>query len=499
MRSSLLRVATTIVVGLLVSACASPASPPPATSPPPTSAPSAASLVRTPPPTSPPPAVSPPITAISAGSSHTCALTRGGGVKCWGANANGQLGDGTTTDSYVPVDVAGLASGVSAIAAGAYQTCALMSSGGVRCWGANATGQLGDGTTTDRSVPVDVAGLASGVSAISVGGNHTCTLTRGGGVKCWGANGNGQLGGRATTQSSVPVDVSGLASGVRAVAAGASHTCVLTSGGGVKCWGANSYYQLGNGTFTDSFVPVDVTGLAGGVSAIAAGGDITCVLTSVGDVKCWGPNDNGRLGNGTTTLTSVPVDVVGLAGGVTAIAAGGTCALTSVGGVRCWGANGSGSLVPVEVSDLASGVTAVAVGGDHTCALLNGGRVRCWGANEYGQLGNGRPCSSLSSSSVAVDVDFAASSSASKPTGTPVGAIEHATGPADVVLRFDYGPDLGASELTGEYFQPGPEFTLYGDGTVIFRNDLAQGPLTDGPIIRASPFMIVNLDEDQIQ
>ena len=252
--------------------------------------------------------------AIAAGDNHTCALTTTGGVKCWGDNNLGQLGDGTTTKRVTPVDVSGLTSGVSAIATGGSHTCALTTTGSVKCWGRNFYGQLGDGTTTDRFTPVDVSGLTSGVSAIAAGGSHTCALTTTGGVKCWGRNSFGQLGdGTAPTNSSTPVDASGLTSGVSAIAAGNSHTCALTTTGGVKCWGNNSSGQLGDGTTTARSTPVDVSGLTSGVSAIAAGGFHTCALTTTGGVKCWGNNFFGQLGNGLgVTERTTPVDVVWL-------------------------------------------------------------------------------------------------------------------------------------------------------------------------------------------
>jgi len=339
------------------------------------------------------------IAAISAGYYHTCALTAGGGVKCWGANGNGELGDGTTNEHHTPVDVSGLASGVSAIIAGGLHTCALTTGGGVKCWGNNYYGQLGDGTTTNRLTPVNVSGLASGVSTITTGYYHTCALTAGGGVKCWGYNGNGQLGDSTTTDRHSPVAVSGLASGASAIAAGWSHTCARTTGGGVKCWGWNYYGQLGDDTTTDRYTPVDVSGLASGVSAITAGYYHNCARTSGGGIKCWGNNEYGQLGDGTITTRLTPVNVSGMASGASAIDAGAdhTCALTAGGGIKCWGNNFHGQLgdgtitehhTPVSVSGLASGASAIAAGGYHTCALTSGGGVKCWGLNGNGQLGD---------------------------------------------------------------------------------------------------------------
>ena len=508
MRSSLSRVATTIVVGLLVVACTSATSPPPAPSPLPTSAPpvtsplpTSAPPVTTPLPTSAPPATihpptsSPPAPSrdsaqISAGYAHTCVLTSGGGVKCWGYGLHGALGNGTATTSRTPVSVAGLTSGVSAISAASFYACALTYGGGVMCWGWNRTGQLGNDTTTSSSIPVGVSGLTSGVTAISAGDGQNCALTSGGGVKCWGYTySSGALGTALATISVVPVDVSGLESGVSAVAASGGNVCALTSGGGVKCWGFNGAGQLGNGTTTISVVPVDVSGLTSGVTAIAAGGGRTCALTSGGGVKCWGYNDHGQLGNGTTTNSSVPVDVSGLESGITAISTGRshTCALTSGGGVKCWGFNGAGqlgtgttttSLVPVVVAGLTNGVTAISAGYGHTCALTSRSSVKCWGDNSYGQLGNG----TRTNSKVPVEVDFASSSSAVWSEPTVVGSSgqcdaiaavidaeggEHIAVGCDARIRYSVqtGTDWNTTELAppNERAEYQPQLAVHGD------------------------------------
>ena len=377
----------------------------------------------------------PTMRAIAVGSNHTCALTSTGGVKCWGSNSSGQLGDGSTDDRHTPADVVGLASGVVAIAAGQGNTCALTRSGGVKCWGWNAFGQLGNGATVNSSIPVDVAGLASGVAAIAVGWLHACALTTGGGVKCWG----GLIRDGSLSIRKVPVDVFGVTSGIRAISAGYYYTCALTTGGAMRCWGENQHGQLGDGTTTASTLPADVVGLSGGVIAIAAGWQHTCALTSGGRMKCWGWNSVGQLGNGaipwqwdqgTEPQILTPVDVLGVTG-ATGIAVGGehTCALTSGGGAACWGSNSNGQLgdgtklpsgSPVVVSGLPSGVAAIAAGlaSEHTCALMTAGGVKCWGHNGSGRLGNGK----TTDSSVPVDVDFTIRPTidlrSSKPAGT---------------------------------------------------------------------------------
>lgn len=337
-------------------------------------------------------------TRIASGAEHSCAITALGGVECWGRNSTGQLGDGSTTERRLATPVSGLASGVSAIAAGANHSCALNSVGTVKCWGNNNSGQLGNGGGPgNQTTPVEVSGL-TGVTAIAVGGRHSCALT-GGTLKCWGSNAWGQLGnGEFLTSEPIPVDVLGI-SGVAAVTAGEDHTCARTSAGAALCWGFNVYGQLGDDSTNASFQPIDVGGLASGVTAIAAGASHTCAVVA-GAVRCWGNNEFGAIGDGSTTQRLLPTPVSGLSGIATIV--GGTfhtCALSNSGGARCWGRNHEGQLgdgttgrelTPVNVTDLSSGVSAIAAGGRHSCALDTAGAVKCWGWNFNGQIGDGK-------------------------------------------------------------------------------------------------------------
>jgi len=340
--------------------------------------------------------------AIGAGRSYTCALTQSGGVKCWGSNDAGQLGDKTNDGSNAPVDVYGLSSGVKAIAVGGHHACALTNSGAVKCWGGNSNGQLGDGTNKQSNTPVDVAGLSSGITAISAGVSHTCALTDNGAVKCWGHN-YGQLGDGTFINRNTPVDVFGLSSGVKAIATGFFHTCAITQTGAVRCWGNNKHGQLGDGTNNQGNIntPIDVAGLRQGAKAIAAGDYHTCAITQSGAVKCWGFNPSGQLGDGTNNQSNTPVDVAGLSYGAKAIATGElhTCAVTQSDAAVCWGNNLNGQLgdgtntyrnTPVRVFGLSSGVTDITAGKEHSCAMTNSGAIKCWGNNGAGQLGDGR-------------------------------------------------------------------------------------------------------------
>ncbi|OGQ92201.1 MAG: hypothetical protein A2289_02595 [Deltaproteobacteria bacterium RIFOXYA12_FULL_58_15] len=346
------------------------------------------------------------VIAVAAGGYHTCALLDTGALKCWGYDNSGQLGDGgTNTNQNMPVDVAGLSSGVVAIAMGSYHACALLDTGALKCWGNDNYGQIGDGgTNTNQNMPVDVAGLSSGVVAIAAGGYHTCALLDTGALKCWGYDNSGQLGdGGTNTSQNMPVDVAGLSTGVVAVAAGRYHTCALLDTGALKCWGGDETGQLGDGgTNTNQNMPVDVAGLSTGVVAVTAGGDHNCAILDTDALKCWGYDDYGQLGNGdTNTDQSTPVFVSGLSAEVVAITAGGvhTCAILDNNALECWGYDGDGQLgdggtntdqsTPVSVSSLSTGVIDVAAGLYHTCAILDTGALKCWGRDETGQLGNG--------------------------------------------------------------------------------------------------------------
>jgi alpha-tubulin suppressor-like RCC1 family protein len=373
----------------------------------------------------------PPAPSIAAGNAHTCALLSRGTVECWGFNGYGALGNGTNTGPQTcggglipcfttPVAVSGL-SGATAIAAGFDHNCAVVSGGAVVCWGNNALGQLGDGTSSGPQTcvwnsapqpcsmtPVAVSGL-SGVTTVAAGYYHNCAMLSGGTVACWGDNSVGELGNLTTTASSTPVPVSNL-SGVKAIAAGDNFTCALLSSGTVQCWGANDVGQLGDGTYCgppSSTCPATSLGASGvsGALAIAAGGSHACALLSGGTVKCWGSNGAGQLGDGThcgPPSSLCPTISLGLSGltGAVAISAGGShaCALVLGGAVKCWGSNvrgqlGDGTTVAIRVAPVAvsglGGATAISAGNYQTCALVAGGHGECWGDNWGGELGDG--------------------------------------------------------------------------------------------------------------
>ena len=308
-------------------------------------------------------------TAVTAGSAHACALLSTGGVRCWGRNTTGQLGDGTTNNSFVPTTVTGLGtltSQVSAVSAGDQHTCAIvvnpvsLSPPSVRCWGSNAYGQLGRGTTGgDFSTPAVVPGT-SGAIAVAAGGRHSCAVLATRAVVCWGFNANGQLGDGTTTQRNTATPVSGINT-AWVVTAGAAHTCAGLQGGGFRCWGDNGLGRLGNGGLVASSTPTIVLmpPTLFTHEQVAAGADFTCGIAASApdpDVYCWGGNNSGQLGAGDFTSSTTP---------------------------RVAPVPRSGS--PLDRS------VVITAGKDHACALIRfstSKRIVCWGANTYGQVGN---------------------------------------------------------------------------------------------------------------
>ncbi len=335
-------------------------------------------------------------TAVALGENYTCAVVRGG-LKCWGRNPAGALGDGTDMSRNAPVDIFPADSGVTDISAGIARTCAVVS-GGLWCWG---YGWLGDGGTKGSLVPLQIIASNSGVTAISKDAtSHVCFILQGG-LRCWGENESGQLGDGTLVASKLPVQTLPAGSGATAVANGYSHTCAVIAGG-VKCWGRH-------GTFL--IVPAQTIAAGSGVQTITAGNAHTCALGTNG-LFCWGDNQDGQLAQGNTVSSDKPLRVLQAKDNLKLVGAGdvNTC-VHSANDLVCWGAAGGGQMgngtlpnlrvVPTAVAKAESGVTAVsssrsaAGASSHSCALKDGG-VLCWGRNFWGQLGDGSDVNSAS-------------------------------------------------------------------------------------------------------
>ncbi|MBF0412283.1 MAG: hypothetical protein HQK70_06190 [Desulfamplus sp.] len=380
-------------------------------------------------------------TNIAAGGSHTVGLQTDGTVWSWGCNGLGQLGDGTTINSSLQVQVVSFLSpfilqNISAIAAGFSHTVALKTTDRtVWAWGYNSSGQLGDTTIVNKTIPIQVhqgtvvpptgvpvlyGGLLTNVSAIAAGYAHTVALKTDGTVWCTGSNSDGQLGNGWMPDRQIMIQAKNI-TGVIAIAAGDYHTVALKSDGTVWTWGQNTSGQLGNGTTINSRIPVQVkdtsspSGLLTNITAITAGGGSTTPLLGTGGhtvalkddgtVWAWGYNGSGQLGDGTNTDRLEPVQIAAIPFGFKAIAAGNahTVALDNNGNVRAWGYNGSGQLgdgtntdsnTPVLLTGI-SDVSDISAGYDHTVAMQSDGTVWAWGDNFCGKLGDNTNINSL--------------------------------------------------------------------------------------------------------
>jgi hypothetical protein len=344
-------------------------------------------------------------TEVSVGGGFACALIADGHVECWGYNGSGQLGDGTTVNSSVPVSVSDL-SGVTQVSAGEEQACALLGTGHVDCWGGNEYGELGDGTILSSSTPVEVTGISDAI-AVSAGERGSCALLLTGEVECWGSNELGQLGNGTTEDSSTPVLVSDL-TGAIAISAGAGaaplYPEVNSSAGGQIDGGELDYAwnpMRENQNQRHSSIPLTMP--VAGVMAVEGGAEHICALEESGDVYCWGDKLIGSPNNGiynehSEVLTPWEQDdkMTTLSGDDWT-----TCGVVVDGGIECWGDDEDGELgdgvisgedegsqTPVAVSGI-SDATEVSAGKDSVCALLSGGDIDCWGGGEDGELGDG--------------------------------------------------------------------------------------------------------------
>lgn len=338
--------------------------------------------------------------AVISASNHTCGLTSDGVPLCWGNNADRQLGDGTAAPRYAPVRAVSGAFG--SITAGLRHTCALSPAGAAHCWGQNSLAQLGDGSTAERTGAVTVAGALTFVR-LEAGMLHTCGIATGNAAYCWGQNTGGMLGDGSVEQRAAPVAVAGGHTFVDVVA-GAQHSCALTAQGAAWCWGDNADGRLGLGGAADFAAGDDVHAtpapVSGGLvfASLSLSDAHTCGLAVTGTVYCWGLNDEGQLGDGTTENRSTPTPVAG-DHTFAAVSAGfsHTCGLTPGGVAWCWGFNLSGAagdrtrtsprMTPVAVAAEGRTFTAIA-SAQHTCALAADASTWCWGRNNLGQLGD---------------------------------------------------------------------------------------------------------------
>lgn len=350
-----------------------------------------------------------PLQLLASGQYFSCTLNPKKEIQCWGLQGFGATGKDPEVDSskrdgtnyFLPYKEK-----VKKISIMDFSTCILTTDSKLYCHGSNSYGQLGDGSTNNSFKPVVPVGLEDKVSWISSSNNKTCAVTHEGQLRCWGYG-----------LTKTPSKVIGAPEKVMTIALGASHQCLLTKDFGVQCWGSNSDGQLGSKEFTASSAtsPIPADGLDTDVVQIGVGGNHTCAVLASGAVKCWGLNNKGQLGIGNNDNQSTPVEVVGLAGEASTLALGNdfSCALLKNGGVDCWGLNASGQLgdatnedhnKPVPVNGLSKPLVSLSAYDKYVCGVDTDNAAWCWGGNYYDRLGNGPVDGAYRDSNVPVKV-----------------------------------------------------------------------------------------------
>ncbi len=338
-------------------------------------------------------------TALSAGTAHTCGISSDGALRCFGDSTYGQLGAGMQLFSRYSPQLVDSSLTFKSVSSGMQHTCAIGSDDRAYCWGNGLYGKLGDGFATDRFTPVIVpdATAYSQISA-SATGSHTCAITLATKkLRCWGFNASGQLGDGSTSDRPNPTDID-IAINYKAVSAGALHTCAITDTGVLKCWGDNSESQLGDGSTLPTLTPI-VIDSGTSYKRISAGAIHTCGITTLDELRCWGIGGGGRLGVGDSLGRDIPTPV--LSGGITyrEVSAGSahSCAVSISNQIRCFGANLYGQIgdntnvnretpTVLNSTDVFASVTA---GDTHSCGITTTGLPQCWGQGHSGQLGTG--------------------------------------------------------------------------------------------------------------
>jgi len=334
---------------------------------------------------------------LALGDVQTCALLTTNDVQCWGDNWNGVFGNGTITPSTVPVAGAtGLRlRSLSLAVLGADWACGVSLPGDLYCWGSNTYGVLGSGAGAYETTPQLVAS-AMGFVSVDAGEKHACALTATGDSYCWGDNFWGNLGDGTTTARTTPTPVLTPFS-FTDIQAGSGMTCGLATSGNVYCWGSNLWGQLGDGTTTERSLPDSVSGDLR-YTSLSVGSYHACAVAPDGRPYCWGSNSSGELGVGDANNRDVPTLVVGSLV-VTSLSAGydHTCAVDQAGAGWCWGQGSDGQLGTGDFNSTTA--PAAVLGGlqwksitaqeEHTCGLTTGNQVYCWGRNSDGQLGDG--------------------------------------------------------------------------------------------------------------